>query len=218
MNASGIVVFARWRSPFPGRTTSRRNHVERPALAPAARQCRLRQVSKLLVLREPRREREQTDHAGDATDDRGRVVHVVLRGLAIGLAGRREVRASIPPEQAGHDRGEARDPDQRGSHTGSRAEPPVQRRGERHGAAAERDEAGRHHVWIVRILRGEAADVLVPELVLVLTTLCDQPGRGERGGSEQPAERPETIAPRHADIVEVRPCGPCGESPTVSCG
>jgi len=36
MKTSGIVTFARWSKPLPGRTTSLRNHAEMPAFAPAA--------------------------------------------------------------------------------------------------------------------------------------------------------------------------------------
>ena len=141
-----------------------------------------RQIPERRIAREVGRERHEADSARDPADGGRRVVHIVLPGLPLGLAGRREVGSAIPPEGARHHRGEARDPDQGGTQTGSGAEPPVKRRGERHGAAAERDEPRRHHVWIVRILRGEPADVLVPELIFVLTALCDQPGRGERGG------------------------------------
>ena len=217
MNTSGIVMLARWSRPLPGRTTSRRNHAEMPALAPAAPSAGLARSRN--AASRARRGASATKPTVPATPPTARprrarrsprIAPRARRGGSWigGRGGRRPPRSWRGP----------RPRSRAGPSTGSGAEPPFQRRGERHGAAAERDEPRRHHVWIVRILRGEPTDVLVPELVLVLTALCDQPGRGERGGPERPAERPETIALRHADIVEVRPCGPCGESPTGSCG
>ena len=203
MNVSGIVTFARWSSPLPGRTTSRRNQAEMPALAPAAPSAGFARFRK--AGSRARRGASATKPSVPAAPPPRRQCRARRSPrIAPGLAGRREVRAPIPPEQAGHDGGEARDADQRGSHADSGAEPPVQRRGERHGAAAERDEPRRHHVWIVRILRGEPADVLVPELVFVLTALCDKPGRGERGRPEDPAGCSEAQGPAHRPIVRVR--------------
>ena len=69
--------------------------------------------------------------------------------------------------------GEARDPDQRGTDARPRAEPPFEGGRERDRATAERDEPRRHHVRVVRVLRRQTADVLVPDLVLVLTSLSD---------------------------------------------
>ena len=201
MNASGIVRFARWRSPLPGRTTSRRNHAEMPALAPAAPSAgrarfrsagsRARRGARATKPNVPAPRRRQLPRRARRSPKIGPWAHRVQGSSTVDRDGR-----------GGHDRGEARDPDQGRTRAGMRSEPPFQRGRERHRAATQRDEPRRHHVGIVRILRRQATDVLVSELVLVLATLGDQPGRGERDGPEQPAEGSQDAPGRHAGIVE----------------